>query len=212
MDSSIHSKLRFRHPRLNSSAVSSAVPFSAETDAIDEENASASQPKVKAIPGQVSPIQENGSEARGDEPGDHGALQGAQRKSARRMHSADSPVSSPVCVYALLQYSIELRQAPFIGWIHDLSAKDPYYILPVVMGITMFISQKMTPMAPSTDPTQAKMMMIMPVVFTLMFFNYSSGLNLYFLCSNIFQVAFQKIAERWTGDGTSRDGSNSKGA
>jgi YidC/Oxa1 family membrane protein insertase len=103
--------------------------------------------------------------------------------------------------YSLLANSIELRQAPFIGWLHDLAVKDPYYILPVIMGITMFISQKMTPMAPGTDPTQAKMMMVMPVVFTLMFFNVSSGLNLYFLCSNIFQVGFQKIAERWTGDG-----------
>jgi YidC/Oxa1 family membrane protein insertase len=69
------------------------------------------------------------------------------------------------------------------------------------MGITMFISQRMTPMAPGADPAQAKMMMFMPVVFTLMFFSVSSGLNLYFLCSNIFQVGFQKIAERWTGDG-----------
>jgi YidC/Oxa1 family membrane protein insertase len=103
--------------------------------------------------------------------------------------------------YALLAYSIELRQAPFIGWIHDLSVKDPYYILPIFMGITMFVSQKMTPMAPGADPTQAKMMMIMPVVLTFLFFNYSSGLNLYFLCSNVFQIGFQKIAERWVGDG-----------
>ncbi len=102
--------------------------------------------------------------------------------------------------YALLGYSIELRQAPFYGWIHDLSLKDPYYVLPIVMGITMLISQKMTPMAPGADPTQAKMMMIMPVVFTVMFFNVSSGLNLYFLCSNVFQIAFQKIAERWVSD------------
>jgi YidC/Oxa1 family membrane protein insertase len=106
--------------------------------------------------------------------------------------------------YSLLASSIELRQAPFMGWIHDLSVKDPYYILPIVMGITMLISQKMTPMTPGTDPTQAKMMMIMPVVFTFMFLNVSSGLNLYFLCSNIFQVGFQKIAERWVGDGKSR--------
>jgi YidC/Oxa1 family membrane protein insertase len=105
--------------------------------------------------------------------------------------------------YSLLAASIELRQAPFLGWIHDLSVKDPYYILPIVMGITMLISQKMTPMAPGTDPTQAKMMMIMPVVFTFMFLNVSSGLNLYFLCSNIFQIGFQKIAERWIGDGKS---------
>jgi YidC/Oxa1 family membrane protein insertase len=103
--------------------------------------------------------------------------------------------------YSLLMNSIELRQAPFIFWIHDLSVKDPYYVLPIIMGITMFISQKMTPMTPGADPTQAKMMMLMPVVFTIMFFNVSSGLNLYFLCSNIFQVGFQKIAERWIGDG-----------
>lgn len=104
--------------------------------------------------------------------------------------------------YALLAYSIELRQAPFIWWIHDLSLKDPYYVLPVVMGITSFISQKITPMTPGADPMQAKMMMIMPLIFTVMFLNFSSGLNLYFLCSNIFQVLFQKIAERWMGDGT----------
>jgi YidC/Oxa1 family membrane protein insertase len=102
--------------------------------------------------------------------------------------------------YALLGYSIDLRQAPFFGWIHDLSAKDPYYVLPIIMGITMLISQKMTPMAPGADPTQSKIMMIMPVVFTVMFFNVSSGLNLYFLCSNVFQITFQKIAERWVSD------------
>ncbi|NWG12318.1 MAG: membrane protein insertase YidC [Acidobacteria bacterium] len=102
--------------------------------------------------------------------------------------------------YSLLAYSIELRQAPFVGWMQDLSAKDPYYVLPIVMGITMMISQKMTPMTPGADPTQAKVMMIMPAVFTVMFLNVSSGLNLYFLCSNIFQIGFQKIAERWIRD------------
>jgi len=106
--------------------------------------------------------------------------------------------------YSLLAYSIELRQAPFAFWLHDLSAKDPYYILPIIMGVSMFISQKMTPMAPGADPTQAKMMMVMPVVLTFMFLNLSSGLNLYFLCSNIFQIGFQKISERWIGDGRSR--------
>jgi YidC/Oxa1 family membrane protein insertase len=103
--------------------------------------------------------------------------------------------------YALLAYSIELRHAPFIWWIQDLSVKDPHWILPIVMGITSFISQKMTPMSPSTDPVQAKMMMIMPLIFTVMFINLSSGLNLYFLCSNIFQIVFQKISERWITDG-----------
>jgi len=106
--------------------------------------------------------------------------------------------------YSLLMNAIELRQAPFMGWIQDLSVKDPYYVLPIVMGLTMFISQKMTPMTPGADPTQAKMMMFMPILFTLLFFNVSSGLNLYFLCSNIFQVGFQKIFERWIGDGKSK--------
>jgi YidC/Oxa1 family membrane protein insertase len=103
--------------------------------------------------------------------------------------------------YSMLQNSIELRQAPFIWYIHDLSAKDPYYVLPIIMGITMFISQKMTPMSPNTDPTMSKMMLIMPVFLTFIFKDLSSGLNLYFLCSNIFQIAFQKIAERWQGGG-----------
>lgn len=101
--------------------------------------------------------------------------------------------------YQLLAAAIELRQAPFAGWIQDLSVKDPYYVLPIIMGVTQLISQKMTPMAPGTDPTQAKMMMMMPAVFTIMFLNLSSGLNLYFLCSNIFQIAFQKLTEPWIG-------------
>jgi YidC/Oxa1 family membrane protein insertase len=105
--------------------------------------------------------------------------------------------------YSLLANSIELRQAPFIWWIVDLSLKDRFFVLPIVMGITSFISQKMTPMAPGTDPAQAKVMMVMPAIFTVMFINMSSGLNLYFLCSNIFQIGFQKIAERWIGDGRS---------
>ena len=104
-------------------------------------------------------------------------------------------------LYKTLLQAIELRHSPFIWWIHDLSAKDPYYVLPVVMGITSFISQKITPMTPGADPTQAKMMMIMPVILTVMFFNFSSGLNLYFLCSNIFQVLFQIVAQRWISDG-----------
>ena len=99
--------------------------------------------------------------------------------------------------YSLLAYTIDLRQAPFIWWIQDLSAKDPIYVLPIAMGLTSFISQKMMPMSPTTDQTQAKVMMIMPLFFTFLFLNMSSGLNLYFLCSNIFQVALQKIAEPW---------------
>ncbi|MDR1728056.1 MAG: membrane protein insertase YidC [Acidobacteriota bacterium] len=113
--------------------------------------------------------------------------------------------------YQLLAQSIDLRQAPFIWWLQDLSSKDPYYILPIAMGLTMFISQKMAPMSPSADPTQAKMMMIMPLFFTFFFFNMSSGLNLYFLCSNIFQVTFQKIAERWIPNAAAAPAKKGKG-
>ena len=110
--------------------------------------------------------------------------------------------------YSLLANCIELRHAPFIFWLQDLSAKDPYYVLPVVMGITMFFSQKMTPMAPTADSSQTKMMQYLPVIFTFMFLTVSSGLNLYFLCSNIFQVGLQAIAQKWIGDG--KNGSKTK--
>ncbi|MBN2321177.1 MAG: membrane protein insertase YidC [Acidobacteria bacterium] len=103
--------------------------------------------------------------------------------------------------YRLLSVSIELRQAPFIFWLKDLSVHDPIFLLPILMGVTMFLSQKMTPMAPTADSSQMKMMQYLPVIFTIMFLKVSSGLNLYFLCSNIFQVGFQKIAEKWMGDG-----------
>ncbi|MCX8070614.1 MAG: membrane protein insertase YidC, partial [Thermodesulfovibrionales bacterium] len=71
----------------------------------------------------------------------------------------------------------------------DLSAKDPYYVLPLVMGATMVIQQKMTPSA--MDPTQQKIMMIMPVVFTFLFLTFPSGLVLYWLVNNILSIAQQ---------------------
>ncbi|HSW38111.1 MAG TPA: membrane protein insertase YidC [Acidobacteriota bacterium] len=115
------------------------------------------------------------------------------------------PLPFLIAFYRLLDTSIELRQATFIFWIQDLSLKDPIYVLPVLMGITMYISQKMMPMSPGMDPIQAKLMMMMPVILTILFLNFSSGLNLYFLCSNIFQIAFQKMAERWIIDRKSGD-------
>ncbi|MEJ2697817.1 MAG: membrane protein insertase YidC [Candidatus Sulfobium sp.] len=92
-------------------------------------------------------------------------------------------------LYKVLLISIELRGAPFMLWITDLSAKDPYYILPVVMGISMVIQQKMTPS--SMDPKQQKMMMLMPVVFTFMFLNFASGLVLYWLVNNLLSIIQQ---------------------
>jgi YidC/Oxa1 family membrane protein insertase len=93
-------------------------------------------------------------------------------------------------LYKALMFSIELRQAPFIFWIQDLSAKDPYYVTPIIMGVTMFVQQKMTP-STGMDPAQAKMMLALPVVFTFMFLNFPSGLVLYWLVNNILTIAQQ---------------------
>jgi YidC/Oxa1 family membrane protein insertase len=92
-------------------------------------------------------------------------------------------------LYRALMYSIELRHAPFMLWITDLSAKDPYYVTPIIMGVTMFIQQKMTPS--NMDPVQAKMMLALPVVFTFMFLNFPAGLVVYWLVNNVLTIAQQ---------------------
>jgi YidC/Oxa1 family membrane protein insertase len=97
-------------------------------------------------------------------------------------------------VFRMLVVSIEFRHAPFAFWITDLSVKDPFYVTPVLMGITQFISQKMTPT--SADPSQAKMMLIMPFVMTIFFMNFQSGLVLYWLTTNVLQIGQQAIINR----------------
>jgi len=96
--------------------------------------------------------------------------------------------------FQLLRVAIEFRHSPFIFWINDLSIKDPYYVTPILMGITQFISQKMTPT--SADPTQARMMLIMPVIMTIFFMGFPSGLVLYWLTSNVLQIGQQAIMNR----------------
>ena len=96
--------------------------------------------------------------------------------------------------FRLLVVSIEFRHSPFILWLGDLSVKDPYYVTPILMGITQFISQKMTPT--SADPTQQRMMLIMPVIMTIFFMNFQSGLVLYWLTNNILQIGQQYIMNR----------------
>src|SRR5688500_14133780 len=91
--------------------------------------------------------------------------------------------------YSLLSMSIELRGAPFVGWIHDLSAADPFYVLPLLMGITMFWQQKITPS--TADPTQQRIMMIMPVMFTAMMAFSPSGVVLYWFVSNLWAIGQQ---------------------
>ena len=93
--------------------------------------------------------------------------------------------------FRLLVVAIEFRHSPFILWLNDLSVKDPYYITPILMGISQFISQKITPT--SGDATQQKMMLIMPVIMTIFFMNFQSGLVLYWLTNNVLQIGQQLI-------------------
>jgi YidC/Oxa1 family membrane protein insertase len=98
-------------------------------------------------------------------------------------------------LWRVLNGAIELRHAPWIGWIHDLSAKDPYYILPIAMTITMYLTTKMTPQT-TTDPSQQKMMQFMPLFMGVIFFRLSSGLNLYMFTSNLVGMAQQYYLNR----------------
>lgn len=101
-----------------------------------------------------------------------------------------------IALYWVLLGSVELRHAPFMLWIDDLSAPDPYYVLPVLMGITMIIQTRLNPTPP--DPMQAKIMMIMPVVFSVFFFFFPAGLVLYWLVNNILSIAQQWQINRST--------------
>ncbi len=99
-------------------------------------------------------------------------------------------------LWRVLNGAIELRHAPWFWWIHDLSAKDPYYILPIAMTITMYVMTKMTPQTAAVDPTQQKMMQFMPLMFGVIFFRLSSGLNLYMFTSNLVGMAQQYYLNR----------------
>jgi len=95
-----------------------------------------------------------------------------------------------IALYRALMDSIELRHANFISfWINDLSAKDPTYIAPIIMGASMFLQQKMTPT--TLDPAQARVMMFMPIIFTFMFLNFPAGLVIYWLVNNLISIAQQ---------------------
>lgn len=100
-----------------------------------------------------------------------------------------------LALYYMLMGSVELRHAPFMLWIRDLSAQDPWYILPILMGITMFFIQKMSPTT-VTDPLQQKIMTFMPVVFTIFFLWFPSGLVLYYIVSNLVTIIQQQLIYR----------------
>lgn len=100
-----------------------------------------------------------------------------------------------LALYYMLIGSVELRHAPFALWIHDLSAQDPYYILPLLMGATMYFIQKMSPTT-VTDPMQQKIMTFMPVIFTVFFLWFPSGLVLYYIVSNLVTIIQQQLIYR----------------
>jgi YidC/Oxa1 family membrane protein insertase len=99
-------------------------------------------------------------------------------------------------LWRVLTGAIELRHAPWMGWIRDLSVRDPYYILPVAMAITMYLMTTMTPQPAGIDPAQQKMMRLMPLAFAAIFFTYASGLNLYMFTSNLVGVGQQWYLNR----------------
>ena len=99
-----------------------------------------------------------------------------------------------IALYWVLLESVELRQAPFVLWINDLSVKDPYFILPLLMGASMYIQTSLNPTPP--DPMQAKIMKYMPVAFTFFFLWFPAGLVLYWVINNILSIAQQWVITR----------------
>jgi YidC/Oxa1 family membrane protein insertase len=93
--------------------------------------------------------------------------------------------------YSLLSSAVELWHSPWILWIHDLTASDPYYVLPIVMGLSQIVQQRMTPAPP--DPVQKRLMQFLPIVFTIFSLGFASGLVLYWLTNNILTIAQQKL-------------------
>ena len=94
-----------------------------------------------------------------------------------------------IALYWVLLASVELRHAPFVLWIDDLSVADPYFVLPILMGATMIFQTYLNPVPP--DPVQAKIMKIMPIAFSVMFFFFPAGLVLYWLINNVLSIAQQ---------------------
>ena len=100
-----------------------------------------------------------------------------------------------IALYWTFMEAVELRHAPFFGWIQDLSAQDPYYILPILMGGSMFLLQKMSP-TPVADPMQQKVMNFMPLIFMVFFLWFPAGLVLYWLVSNLITIVQQQLIYR----------------
>jgi YidC/Oxa1 family membrane protein insertase len=99
-----------------------------------------------------------------------------------------------LALYWVLFESVELRQAPFFAWIQDLSVMDPYFVLPILMGASMFVQMQLNP--PPPDPMQAKVMKFMPIMFTVLFLFFPAGLVLYWLVNNVLSIAQQWLITR----------------
>lgn len=108
-----------------------------------------------------------------------------------------------IAFYRLLSLAIELRDAPFVGWITDLSVHDPLYVTPLIMGASMVIQQRMTPT--QADPMQQRIFMLMPVVFTVMFLWAPSGLVIYWLTSNLFHIGQTHLTNKFMGPARKRE-------
>lgn len=100
-----------------------------------------------------------------------------------------------VALFNILYMTIDLRQAPFLLWITDLSAQDPYYVLPVIMGVSMVVQQKIMPT--TMDPMQARIMLLLPAFMTLLFLTFPAGLVLYWLTNNVLTIAQQVVTDRY---------------
>jgi YidC/Oxa1 family membrane protein insertase len=94
-----------------------------------------------------------------------------------------------IALYWVLFESVELRQAPWLGWIQDLSIQDPYFILPIIMGASMFVQMSLNPTPP--DPMQARVMKLMPVIFSVFFLFFPAGLVLYWVVNNLLSISQQ---------------------
>jgi YidC/Oxa1 family membrane protein insertase len=108
------------------------------------------------------------------------------------------PMVLQMPVFVPVQYPLHddrFAQAPFLLWITDLSVQDPFYVLPVIMGATMFVQQKITPT--TMDPTQAKIMLVLPVFMTFLFINFPAGLVLYWLTNNVLTISQQVFTDRF---------------
>jgi YidC/Oxa1 family membrane protein insertase len=107
-----------------------------------------------------------------------------------------------IALYWVLLASVEMRNAPWLGWIHDLASPDPFYILPVIMAVSMFVQTKLNPVPP--DPIQAKVMLFMPIIFSVMFFFFPSGLVLYWVVNNVLSISQQWVINKKMGEGNSK--------